>query len=149
MPYVSNEDLPVPVRQHLPEQAKDISRARFSMPGGAGRMLGLLVIIMAFTGVACAPAANPLEDTAAAFRCCTAWGGTSAGFWLGLWHGAIAPVTLVVSLFSSDVGIYEVHNNGGWYHVGFLFGLTMSIGGGAGGRSYYRTGWRRGSRRGA
>jgi hypothetical protein len=77
----------------------------------------VLAIGVALAG--CAPAGNPLEDTAAAFRCCTAWGESSAGFWLGLWHGIITPVTFVISLFSSAVGIYEVHNNGGWYDTGF------------------------------
>jgi hypothetical protein len=99
-------------------------------------MLVPLAIALVVTASGCAPAANPLEDTAAAVRCCTAWGESSAGFWLGLWHGIIAPVTFVISLFSSDVGIYEVHNNGGWYHAGFLLGLTMSIGGGAGSRGW-------------
>jgi hypothetical protein len=39
----------------------------------------------------------------------------AAGFWLGLWHGLISPVTFVVSLFNPDVNIYEVNNNGNWY----------------------------------
>lgn len=55
------------------------------------------------------------------------------GFWWGLWHGAIAPITFLVSLFQEDVGVYEVHNSGGWYDFGFLLGLSMVLGGGAGG----------------
>jgi len=39
-------------------------------------------------------------------------GGSVAGFWLGLWHGLIAPITFVISLFSDNVNFYEVHNNG-------------------------------------
>jgi hypothetical protein len=64
------------------------------------------------------------------------------GMGRGLWHGVIAPVTFVISLFSANLGIYEVHNNGGWYHAGFLLGLSMSLGGSAGGRHYYRRGRR-------
>jgi hypothetical protein len=45
-----------------------------------------------------------------------------AGFWLGLWHGLILPVTFVVSLFDDGVGVYEVVNNGHWYDFGFLLG---------------------------
>jgi hypothetical protein len=30
----------------------------------------------------------------------------------------------VASLFKSNLNIYEVHNNGGWYNFGFLFGLA-------------------------
>src|SRR5437660_8312707 len=36
-----------------------------------------------------------------------------AGFWPGVWHGMIYPVTFVVSLFNKNVNLYEVHNNGG------------------------------------
>src|ERR1035438_9591703 len=38
-----------------------------------------------------------------------------AGFWGGLWHGIIAPITFLVSLFVSGVSIYETNNNGRWY----------------------------------
>jgi hypothetical protein len=45
----------------------------------------------------------------------------------GLWHGLIAPVTLVLSFFNSDVHMYEVHNAGGEYDLGFLLGVTVVI----------------------
>ncbi|OGQ23278.1 MAG: hypothetical protein A2138_13470 [Deltaproteobacteria bacterium RBG_16_71_12] len=54
-----------------------------------------------------------------------------AGFWRGLAHGFIAPVTFVVSLFREDVSIYEVKNNGGFYDAGFLIGIGCWGGGGA------------------
>jgi hypothetical protein len=53
-----------------------------------------------------------------------------AGFWLGLWQGFIAPLVFVASLFRSNLGIYEVHNNGAWYNFGYLFGLACFFGGG-------------------
>jgi hypothetical protein len=59
--------------------------------------------------------------------------GRVAGFWLGLWHGIIAPVTFIISLFSDKVHVYEVHNNGNWYTFGFLLGLVLVWGGGGGG----------------
>jgi hypothetical protein len=62
--------------------------------------------------------------------------GEVAGFWAGLWHGIIAPITFVISLFSDTVQIYEVYNNGGWYNFGFILGMTMIWGGG--GRSSAR-----------
>lgn len=43
----------------------------------------------------------------------------------GLWHGIIAPVTLVISFFNSEVKMYEVHNTGSEYDFGFLLGLAM------------------------
>lgn len=55
--------------------------------------------------------------------------GSVAGFWLGLWHGLILPITFVFSLFQDGVNVYEVHNNGGWYNFGFLWGATLVLGG--------------------
>lgn len=55
-----------------------------------------------------------------------------AGFWLGLWHGIIVPITIIVSWFSDTVGIYQVDNNGGWYDTGFVLGASMVFGGGVG-----------------
>jgi hypothetical protein len=55
-----------------------------------------------------------------------------AGFWLGLWHGLISPITFLVSLFNDHVSIYEVHNNGGWYNFGFMIGVSVIFGGGPG-----------------
>jgi hypothetical protein len=47
-----------------------------------------------------------------------------AGFWPGLWHGLISPITFLVSLFNDNVNIYEVHNNGNWYDFGFMLGVS-------------------------
>ena len=43
----------------------------------------------------------------------------------GLWHGIIAPVTLVISFFNSEVKMYEVHNAGSEYDFGFLLGVAI------------------------
>ena len=59
--------------------------------------------------------------------------GEVAGFWMGLWHGLIAPISFVISLFSKSVYVFEVHNNGGWYTFGFLLGASMVFGGSGGG----------------
>ncbi len=47
-----------------------------------------------------------------------------AGFWLGIWHGLISFVTLVIGVFNEHVRVYEVDNTGGWYDFGFLLGVT-------------------------
>ena len=57
-------------------------------------------------------------------------GGQSAGFWLGLWHGFISPITFIVSLFTESVSVYEVHNSGNWYDFGFVLGAGILFGGG-------------------
>lgn len=52
-----------------------------------------------------------------------------AGFWMGLWHGIIAPISFVISLFSDTIQMYEVNNNGGWYDFGFAIGAGIIFGG--------------------
>ena len=56
-----------------------------------------------------------------------------AGFWRGVWHGMIILFAFVVSLFKSSVGIYEVHNTGWSYNLGFLLGVLIIYAGGSGG----------------
>lgn len=45
------------------------------------------------------------------------------GFWSGLWHGWIVLFSWIGSLFSNDIAIYAVNNNGGWYDFGFILGI--------------------------
>jgi hypothetical protein len=51
--------------------------------------------------------------------------GRIAGLILGLWHGIIAPVMLVGSFFNPAMQIYEVHNNGVEYNLGYLIGVAL------------------------
>ena len=53
-----------------------------------------------------------------------------AGFFAGIWHGMIVVVALVVSLFADGVNIYEVHNTGFLYNLGFVLGAMGTFGGG-------------------
>jgi hypothetical protein len=85
-------------------------------------LLGLLVLVGGLVLAACAPGANDVAE---------AGGGDLAGFWLGLWHGIIAPITFVISLFNDHVNLYEVHNNGNWYNFGFILGLSIVFGSGS------------------
>lgn len=85
-------------------------------------VLGLLLVLSS-----CAPGANPAVGTA------VGEGGDPAGFWLGLWQGLIAPVTFVVSLFNDSVNIYEVHNSGNLYNLGYVLGLGFIVGGSSAG----------------
>lgn len=54
--------------------------------------------------------------------------GKPDGFLLGLWHGVIAPITFIISLFSDSVEFYSVNNNGGWYNFGFVLGAGILLG---------------------
>ena len=51
------------------------------------------------------------------------------GFWSGLWHGCIAPISFIGSLFDDDIAMYAVNNNGGWYDFGFVLGAGILFGG--------------------
>jgi hypothetical protein len=64
------------------------------------------------------PGANPLVGEAAE-------NGRVADIGQGLWHGVIAPVTLFISFFNEDIQMYEVHNNGRQYNLGFLLGVAI------------------------
>ena len=65
-----------------------------------------------------APGPNPLVNTADPH-------GSAAGILLGIWHGIISPVTLVLSFVNKDVQMYEVHNDGNQYNLGFLIGVAI------------------------
>jgi hypothetical protein len=77
--------------------------------------LGILVLL-----ASCAPGPNEAVGT----------GEDAPGFWLGLWHGIILPVTFVISLFTDNVTVYEVVNDGNWYDFGFFLGVLFFLGGG-------------------
>jgi hypothetical protein len=83
-----------------------------------------LAILLVLLLSACAAGANPEVGIADVE-------GDVAGFWMGLWHGLIAPITFLISLFSDTVNMYEVHNSGNWYDFGFALGVSMSFGGSA------------------
>lgn len=82
-------------------------------------LLVLAVVVLA----SCTAGPNPMSGTPNEE-------GKVAGFWQGLWHGIIAPVTFVISLFSDTVHVFEVHNSGNGYVLGFLLGLGAVWGGG-------------------
>ena len=68
-----------------------------------------------------APGPNPLVNTPDAH-------GSPAGLLIGIWHGVISPVTLILSFTNQDVQVYEVHNDGKQYNLGFYLGILILIG---------------------
>lgn len=52
------------------------------------------------------------------------------GFWNGLWHGMVLPFSFIGQLFSDNIAIYGMNNNGGWYDFGFVWGASIAFGGG-------------------
>lgn len=85
------------------------------------RILPMLLMFatMALIMTACAEAV-PVEDCVS---------DEPYGFFGGLWHGIIAPVSFVISLFKDDVAMYAVNNSGGWYDFGFVLGAGILFGG--------------------
>jgi hypothetical protein len=93
----------------------------------ARRIVLTLATLLLVAGLAgCAPGPNPLAEQATT-------GQAAAGFWLGLWHGFIVWVTFVWSLFDPAVSVYEVHNAGWSYDLGFVIGAACLHGGGGAG----------------
>lgn len=87
----------------------------------------LAVFVLILFSTSCAPGPNDAEKTPGPK-------GHVAGFFLGLWHGLISPVTFVISLFTKNVRFYEIHNNGSWYNFGFVLGAGLFLSGGILGR---------------
>ena len=100
-------------------------------------LLGLLVAISVLNA-ACGPSSSVQVTTSDSTMQLTAPGpnpmlnqpdglGRVARAGAGLWHGIIAPVTLVFSFFNSNIHMYEVHNAGSEYDLGFLLGVTVIV----------------------
>jgi hypothetical protein len=87
------------------------------------RRVTIVCLLVMVLFASCAPGANPTEGEPRP-------GEGVAGFWRGLWHGIIAPITFVISLFTGDVNVYETHNKGNWYNFGFVLGAGVLLGGG-------------------
>ena len=88
-------------------------------------LLGLFLVLTVCFAAGCAAGPNVFKNSPGP-------NGVVAGFWLGLWHGFISPFAFIVSLLNDKVTVYELHNNGTWYNLGFLFGTAMIWGGGGG-----------------
>ena len=82
-----------------------------------------IIFILVFILSYCAPGPNTVEKTPNPE-------GKIAGFWKGIWHGLIAPITFIISIFTKNVRFYEVHNSGFWYNFGFVLGAGLFLNGG-------------------
>ena len=52
-----------------------------------------------------------------------------AGFFSGVWHGWIAPISLILGIFNDNLRVYEVNNTGWWYDFGFYMAVISGFGG--------------------
>ncbi|MDC7224684.1 MAG: hypothetical protein PQJ60_13145 [Spirochaetales bacterium] len=51
-----------------------------------------------------------------------------ANFLWGIWHGWVAPFSLLFSIIQKNITIYEVYNTGFWYDLGFYMGILGGFG---------------------
>lgn len=78
---------------------------------------GLLIIMVLLTG--CADVSHIQE--------CLPPSEHTYGFWGGTWHGMITWFSFFGSLFSDDIAVYAVNNNGAWYNFGFVGGFFLML----------------------
>jgi len=79
-----------------------------------------LIILLSILLLSACADVTPVEDCVI---------GEPYGFFWGLWHGIIAPISFIISLFTDDVAMYAVNNNGSWYDFGFVIGAGILFGG--------------------
>ncbi|MBN2883863.1 MAG: hypothetical protein JXN10_10060, partial [Clostridia bacterium] len=77
----------------------------------------VLAILLVLLLVACAPG-----DGKATIE-------KPANFLWGIWHGWIAPVTLIIGIFNKGIRIYESINTGWWYDFGYYIAIVGGFGG--------------------
>ena len=77
------------------------------------RLLAIAAATLALAACAATQTSGPIVQPAA------------PGFLHGVWHGFIFPVAYIVSLFTNQVDVYAVPNNGGWYNFGFFVGIVF------------------------
>jgi len=52
-----------------------------------------------------------------------------AGFFTGVWHGWIAPISLIWGIFNKSIRVYEPFNTGWFYDFGFYIAIIGGFGG--------------------
>jgi len=52
-----------------------------------------------------------------------------ANFLSGIWHGWIAPISLIRGFFNNSIRVYEANNTGWWYDLGFYIAVISGFGG--------------------
>jgi hypothetical protein len=65
---------------------------------------------------------------------CLPWDGKAtpekpAGFLSGIWHGWMAPISLIAGIFKASIRVYEPNNSGWWYDFGFYLAILGGFGG--------------------
>lgn len=80
-------------------------------------LLAVLFIGLVFLLAGCVPGDGSIDPA------------KPAGFLWGVWHGWIAPISLIIGLFNKSIRVYEVLNTGWWYDFGFYIAIISGFGG--------------------
>jgi len=76
-------------------------------------LLVLLIVIFLLTGCLPGDGKNTVENP--------------AGFFWGIWHGWLAPVSIIIGFFNRTIRVYEVFNRGWSYDVGFYMAVISGF----------------------
>ncbi len=87
------------------------------LKGGKILVFCAIIVLLLLTLSGCVPGDGANSET------------KPAGFFVGIWHGWIAPFSLIYSLFNKDIGIYEVYNKGFLYDLGYYMAIVSGFGG--------------------
>ena len=79
------------------------------------KVIALLILLVLLTG--CMAGISPQFDT------------QQAGFFYGIWHGWLAPLSLILKFFNPEHSIYEINNTGLGYEFGFYMAIISGFGG--------------------
>lgn len=80
-------------------------------------MIGILLVFVLIGLSGCLPGDGSATST------------DPAGFFWGIWHGWMAPLTLIIGILDSDIRVYELYNTGWWYDFGFYIAIISGFGG--------------------
>jgi len=80
-------------------------------------LLSIMMILSVFLLTGCIPGDGSYTDA------------NTAGFFSGIWHGWIAPVSLIIGIFKVNIRIYESMNSGWWYDFGYYMAIISGFGG--------------------
>lgn len=79
----------------------------------------ILMVFVLFCITGCFPTRNSFQNAPNEK-------GETAGFLTGCYNGFISPISVIASLFVSNINLYEIHNNGAAYNSGFAIGYFCS-----------------------
>lgn len=92
----------------------------------------ITILIITILAVLCLAGCFPHQDASLTKE--------PSGFFMGIWHGWITPISLIVSFFDSSVRIYEKNNTGWWYDFGYYMAVISGFGSLALSRRQHRSG---------